>query len=121
MRHLRTLGPTLAAVGLLGMVTGAAFAAPIPTQTPFAPSEQAVGDACGANQQRAGVYVYNEPDFHGDCSYFQIDSLSPDRWSVGNDMARSIRIVGDNLTTVLWYDVGFRGGGTLFTGPVAIR
>ncbi|MFN8532011.1 MAG: hypothetical protein U0556_00500 [Dehalococcoidia bacterium] len=98
-----------------------AFATELPpTNPPSVSLAQAAGTPCGPDQQAAGVYLYSEQSFGGKCAYFQIDLASANEWHIGNDQAQSVRIVGPNLTAILWKDVWFSGGGTLLTGPVEI-
>ncbi|MFN8535839.1 MAG: hypothetical protein U0556_20055 [Dehalococcoidia bacterium] len=115
---LRTLTPAGLA---LALIAPTAFATELPpTNPPSVSLAQAAGTPCGPDQQAAGVYLYSEQSFGGKCAYFQIDLASANEWHIGNDQAQSVRIVGPNLTAILWKDVWFSGGGTLLTGPVEI-
>ncbi|MBU4352978.1 MAG: hypothetical protein KJ939_07925 [Nanoarchaeota archaeon] len=57
----------------------------------------AAGSNCDGSE---GVYLYENINYQGRCSKFTGDSSRPEGWSVGNDAASSIRIVGYWTATV---------------------
>ncbi len=62
-----------------------------------------------------GVYLYEHSYHQGLCHKFTSDSPNPRDWSIGNDAASSIRIVGSWAATLYEHD-DYQGASSTYTG-----
>jgi hypothetical protein len=62
----------------------------------------------GACDGSAGVYLYELKNYTGRCSRFTTDSGNASAWSIGNDQASSIRLVGGYIA-VVFLDFNYGG------------
>jgi hypothetical protein len=62
----------------------------------------------------AGVYLYSATNYTGNCSKFPASSSAASTWTVGNDKASSIKIVG-GYTATLYQDNNYSGTYSMFS------